>query len=124
MDTPNPRGRTKRGKTKNVHRLLGEAFIDNPENKPCIDHIDGNTHNNDLSNLRWATISENSLNTKIPITNTSGTKNISWDNHYNCWKFQKIIVGILHQKSNKDLEWLKEYKIKFEENLDNEFINR
>lgn len=42
-----------------VHRLLAEAFIPNPENKPCIDHKDGNRQNNELSNLRWATFSEN-----------------------------------------------------------------
>lgn len=42
-----------------LHRLLAEAFIPNPENKPCIDHKDGNRQNNVLSNLRWATYSEN-----------------------------------------------------------------
>lgn len=42
-----------------VHRLLAEAFIENPEGKPCIDHKDGNRTNNKLSNLRWATYSEN-----------------------------------------------------------------
>lgn len=42
-----------------VHRLLAEAFLPNPENKPCIDHIDGNRQNNALENLRWATYSEN-----------------------------------------------------------------
>lgn len=42
-----------------VHRLLAEAFIPNPENKPTIDHKDGNRQNNSLSNLRWATYSEN-----------------------------------------------------------------
>ena len=42
-----------------VHRLLAEAFIPNPDNKPCIDHKDGNRQNNALSNLRWATYSEN-----------------------------------------------------------------
>ena len=42
-----------------VHRLLAEAFIPNPENKPCIDHKDGNRQNNSLNNLRWATYSEN-----------------------------------------------------------------
>ena len=45
-----------------IHRLLGLHYIPNPENKPCIDHIDRNRLNNDLSNLRWATHSENSIN--------------------------------------------------------------
>ena len=42
-----------------VHRLLAEAFIQNSENKPCVDHKDGNRLNNSISNLRWATYSEN-----------------------------------------------------------------
>ena len=41
-----------------IHRLLAEAFIQNPENKPTVDHIDGNRQNNSLDNLRWATYSE------------------------------------------------------------------
>lgn len=42
-----------------VHRLVGEAFIPNTENLPCIDHIDGNRENNAVSNLRWCTTKEN-----------------------------------------------------------------
>lgn len=42
-----------------LHRLLAEAFIPNPDNKPCIDHKDGNRQNNSISNLRWASYSEN-----------------------------------------------------------------
>lgn len=42
-----------------IHRLIAEAFIPNPENKATVDHIDGNRQNNDISNLRWATYSEN-----------------------------------------------------------------
>lgn len=52
-------------RSKFVHRLVAELFIPNPENKPCVDHIDGNKFNNNVDNLRWVTYSENMNN---PIT--------------------------------------------------------
>lgn len=48
-----------------VHKLIAKTFIPNPENKPCIDHIDGNRYNNSVYNLRWCTYKENINN---PIT--------------------------------------------------------
>lgn len=42
-----------------VHRLVALHFIDNPSNKPCVNHKDMDTLNNNVSNLEWITNSEN-----------------------------------------------------------------
>ena len=64
---------TLNGKTKYVHRHLAEKYIPNPENKCCVNHIDGNPSNNSLDNLEWVSYLEN---TKHAIDNKLWGKNI------------------------------------------------
>ena len=78
---------------KRVHRLLAETFIPNPENKRCIDHIDRNRQNNNLSNLRWATHSENNNNrgeikTYITKRSKTGIPYLSWSKERKKWIYK------------------------------------
>jgi hypothetical protein len=45
-----------------IHRLIAVHFLPNPHNLPVVDHIDRNRTNNNLTNLRWASLTENAAN--------------------------------------------------------------
>lgn len=70
---------------RNLHRLVAIAFIENPEGKPEVDHIDNNPLNNKIENLRWATSKENCRNRQNRIDNKSGIKGVSWDKSRQKW---------------------------------------
>lgn len=69
-----------------IHRLVGLLFIDNPNNKPQINHIDGNKNNNSYSNLEWCTAYENNLHAR-----TTGLNNISKSNS-NRWQNPEFAI--------------------------------
>ena len=102
--------------TKKIHRLVAETFLENPDNKPFVDHIDNNPLNNNVNNLRFATCSENCMNKKIPKNN----KRI----HLGCFK---NIDDAIKTRQDKAKELFGEYmnqcekqdeKIEFHINMD------
>ena len=59
-----------------IHRLVAKAFIENPDNKLVVDHINHIRNDNRIENLRWATRQENAFNRSKHKNNTSGTTGI------------------------------------------------
>lgn len=86
-----------------VHRLVALHYIPNPENKTDVDHIDRNKKNNHVSNLRWATRSENQKNKGKRIDNTSGHKNISYCKRDKAWVFFTWTNKKSHRRNFKKL---------------------
>ena len=81
-------------KTHKIHRLVANAFLNNPNDKLCVDHKDNNRTNNHISNLRFATTKENNQNSSIRLDNTSGCKGVHFDKRRKKWQAQIMIDGI------------------------------
>ena len=86
------------GKSLLTHRLVAYAFIPNPDNKPFINHIDGNKLNNNVSNLEWCTPYEN-----VQHANLTGLSNYRKGFHGD-WKPIAETVKKLYLYENKTIE--------------------
>ena len=104
-------------KSHNVHRLLAVHYIENPDNKPEVDHIDRDKTNHKLNNLRWVTRSENGQNTSVRCDNKLCIKNISFVKKRNKYQYQKSINSINHRKMFNTLDEAIAYKKSYESKL-------
>ena len=101
-----------------VHKLVAQAFVANPdpESKTYVDHYpNSDTLCNNAENLRWATVEENSFNSKINKSNTSGIKGVVYigdRNKTNPWRAQVNFRGKKYGKNFIDRsqagEWVKQ----------------
>jgi hypothetical protein len=81
-------------KTYALHRLIAYAFLENPENKEQVNHIDGNKKNNAISNLEWVTNTENQIHKhKIGLGNCHTRAIIQYDLNMNKIKEFTSIIG-------------------------------
>ena len=119
-------GLCKNGKVKkyNVHRLVAKHFIPNLSKCKCVDHINCNTLDNTVSNLRWCTQQQNCFNSSLSSINTSGIKGVWFDKARQKWaaeiKFNNKKIFIGRYEKIEDAKQARQSKAK---ELFGEFIN-
>ena len=84
-----------------IHRLVAQHYIPNPENKREVDHMNRDSHDNRVENLRWTTPKENSQNTGCHSNNKLGFKYIGGDK--NSFRFRRQFGDKTICKSSKSL---------------------
>ena len=84
--------------SKRIHKLVAEAFLENPDNLPVVNHIDGDKTNNHVSNLEWCTISHNTWY----ATHVLGTNQESL---YKATEASKKPCSILNTETNELLNF-------------------
>ena len=79
--------------TRQIHRLVAQAFLQSIEGCELVDHKDSNKTNNHFNNLRFVTKSQNEMNKGISKANTSGIRGVSFCKQRNCWRGRVKLNG-------------------------------
>ena len=114
---------TNNGKVKliPIHRLVAEAFIDNPNKYPCINHKNENKLDNNVNNLEFCTIAyNNSYGTRLDrVSKTSGRKIIGYDDYISITFNSAKEAGIYMNGKGSNIsqcangKWLTAYGLKW-----------
>jgi len=110
-----------------IHRLIAIHFIDNPNNYLIVNHIDNVKTNNDISNLEWVTIRENTCHAYNLKNTSSKYPGVSWYKIVNKWRARIRINGketYIGYYSTEELasKAYNEYLIKY--NIPNRYSNK
>lgn len=85
--------------TRRVHRLVAETFIENPDNKPYVDHVNAKRDDNRAENLRWVTHSENMRNPHYTKILSKRSKEVASNNYMGEANKKKVVAT--HIEGNK-----------------------
>jgi hypothetical protein len=107
-------------RSMSIHRLVAEAFLENPEGKKEIDHIDKNKQNNRLDNLRWVTRRENMSGIKHGIRSIIATspdgEETAWDCIRDCAAWLGVFPqGISNVLNNPRYTHYKKWKFRYKD---------
>ena len=97
-----------------IHRLVAMAFIPNPENKPQVNHINGNRSDNNVTNLEWCTNSENQIHAyKTGLRGTeSNSESARGTRNPNCKLSEKDVQDIrIKLKTHTGAELARQYNV-------------
>jgi hypothetical protein len=109
--------------TKQIHRLVAETYITNPDNLPQVNHIDENKLNNHVSNLEWVTNHQNAIHSKCrwiyeveniitgEIQETINLNEFSKDNNLDHSSLRRTLTGRI-QKQHKNFRIISKTQFK------------
>jgi DNA-binding XRE family transcriptional regulator len=103
----------KYNKKESVHRIVASLFIPNTQNKPCVNHINGNRLDNRVNNLEWCTHSENEIHSRdvlkkqyangfdLPQTKISKEESLKIKELFETGEYTKAKLGRMFNVSRK-----------------------